>query len=299
MEIIEFEYQNLAPIKEKIALCLGYFDGIHLGHKHMIQKALNEGYKVGVLTFDESPSFVLGKFVKNNLITSNADKAELLENLGVSYLFLMHFDLKIAELTKDEFLENVINVISPIKIFCGEDYRFGCRGEGTSNFLRNYFDVEIIKTITKNNVKVSSRDIVSLIKDGEINKANELLGRPYRINGLVVLGKQNGHKIDFPTANLSLDYPYAVPKDGVYYGWAEIYGKRYKSMTNVGKHPTIEKLNEPLIEVHIIGFNGNIYGKDIFVEFEGKIRDEIFFESLDLLKQQLEKDREFVNNTLK
>jgi len=299
MEIIEFEYGKLQPINEKIVLCLGYFDGVHLGHKHMITKAINEGYKVGVLTFDNSPKFVLGKFPKNNLLSSNADKAEILSELGVSYLFLMHFDKETVNLTKDEFLDNVLNVISPLKLFCGEDFRFGARGEGTPNFLSNYFDVEVVDTIKIDNVKVSSRDIVFFINDGKIEKANAAIGRPYRINGLVVMGKQNGHKLDFPTANISLDYPYAFPKNGVYYGWAEVYGKRFKSMINVGTHPSVEELNEPLIEVHIIGFEGNLYGKDIFIEFIGKIRDEKFFDDVEKLKYQLKKDKEFVEKTLK
>lgn len=299
MEIIEFVYPDIKPIKDKIVLCLGFFDGIHLGHQALIKKAKNEGYKVGVLTFDNSPAYVLGKITTNNLLSSIADKAEYLSELEIDYLFLMHFDKAASLLTKDEFINNVIKVINPIKLFCGEDYRFGVRGEGTPQYLSLYFPTEIFAIEKIDGVKISSRDIVKLIQTHKIKKANELLGKPYRINGLVVEGKHNGRTIDFPTANLKLDYPYAFPDFGVYMGYAEINGKKYKAIINVGTHPTIVPLYNPIIEVHIIDFAGNIYGKDIFVYFIDYMRSEKKFDSLQELKEQLQKDKEKAKKTLK
>ena len=150
-----------------------------------------------------------------------------------------------------------------------------------------------------NKFKISSRDIVKLIQTHKMEKAAELLGRPYRINGLVVEGKHNGRTIDFPTANLSLDYPYVFPDFGVYMGYAEVYGKTYKAIINVGTHPTVVPLYKPIIEVHIIDFMGNIYGKDIFVSFISYMRGEKKFESLEQLKEQLTKDKEKAKKTLK
>lgn len=299
MKLFEFSYNEVPHINEDLTLCLGFFDGIHLGHQALFKKAKKEGNKVGVLTFDNSPAYVLGKISENNCLTSIADKAEYLEELKIDYLFLMHFDKSVATLTKDEFIDKVLKTLSPKKIYCGEDYRFGVRGEGNPTYLKLYFDVEIFQTEKKDNNKISSRDIVKLIQAHKITKANELLGRPYRINGLVVEGKHNGRTIDFPTANLELDYPYVFPDYGVYMGYAEVYGKRYKAIINVGTHPTIVPLYKPIIEVHIIDFEGNIYGKDIFVYFIDYMRSEKKFASLEELKEQLQKDKEKAKKTLK
>ena len=299
MKLFEFSYNEVPQISEDLTLCLGFFDCIHLVHQVLFKKAKKEGNKVGVLTFDNSPAYVLGKISENNCLTSIADKAEYLEELKIDYLFLMHFDKSVATLTKDEFIDKVLKTLNPKKIYCGEDYRFGVRGEGNPTYLKLYFDVEIFQTEKKDNNKISSRDIVKLIQTHKIPKANELLGRPYRINGLVVEGKHNGRTIDFPTANLQLDYPYVFPDYGVYMGYAEVYGKRYKAIINVGTHPTIVPLYKPIIEVHIIDFEGNIYGKDIFVYFIDYMRSEKKFASLEELKEQLQKDKEKAKKTLK
>lgn len=299
MKLIDFSYPNVPVSEEKIVLCLGYFDGIHLGHQTLFAMAKKEGYKVGVLTFDNSPSYVLGKIDANTCLTSVSDKAEFLEELHIDYLYLMHFDKQVATLTKDEFIDKILKVINPVKLYCGEDYRFGVRAEGNPEYLKLYFNVEILSIQKKDGIKISSRDIVKLIQTHKMEKAAELLGRPYRINGLVVEGKHNGRTIDFPTANLSLDYPYVFPDFGVYMGYAKVYGKTYKAIINVGTHPTVVPLYKPIIEVHIIDFMGNIYGKDIFVSFISYMRSEKKFESLEQLKEQLTKDKEKAKKTLK
>ena len=299
MEIVEFRYPNIPENKEDITICLGFFDGIHLGHQTIFKKAQKEGYKVAVLTFDNTPAFVVGKINENMCLTSIADKVEYLSELNVDILYLMHFDLAAAALTKDQFIDEILKPLKPKKIFCGEDYRFGARGEGDTNYLSLFFPMEVVPIQKMDGVKISSRDIKFLIQSHKISKANELLGRPYRINGLVVDGQHRGKSINFPTANLKLDYPYVFPDYGVYMGYAEIYGRKYKAIINVGTHPTVIPLYKPIIEVHIIDFEGNIYGKDIFVEFIDYIRSEKKFESMEDLRQQLEKDKEKAKNTLK
>lgn len=291
MKIFQFDYQHTPINLEKTVLCLGFFDGVHLGHRAMIQQAKNEGYKVSLLTFDESPAFVLGRIKENHYLTSVSDKAEILEELGVDYMYIMTFDREVAGLTKDEFITKVIRPINPIKLYCGEDYTFGSRGEGDPFYLSLYFDVVVVETTLDNGKKVSARDISQLIEKGDIELANKLLGRPYRLNGLVVEGKHNGKKIDFPTANLKLDYPYAFPMTGVYLGFAYVNDVKYKALISVGTHPTIMRLEKPIIEVHIIDFDGIIYGKDIFIELIYFHREEKTFDSMDDLKEQLKKDR--------
>jgi riboflavin kinase/FMN adenylyltransferase len=299
VEIIDFIYPNITENKEKIVLCLGYFDGVHLGHQELIKNAKKVGYKVGVLTFDNSPAYILGKISQNQYLTSVADKAEYLSELGVDYLYLMHFGKVETLLTKDEFIENVIKVINPISLFCGEDYRFGARGEGDPKYLSRFFATNVQEIVKTDNLKVASRDILKAIASKKPETATKLLGRPYRINGLVVEGAKKGRTINFPTANLELAYPYVYPATGVYIGYADVYGEKYKAIINVGTHPTINPLAKPLIEVHLIDYEGNLYGEDIFVEFISYIREEKTFESLQDLKKQLLKDEEVAKKTLK
>ena len=131
-----------------------------------------------------------------------------------------------------------------------------------------------------------------------MREAAKLLSRCYRINGLVVEGKHNGKKIDYPTANIQMDYPYVFPKIGVYAGYTDVYGKRYKSIISVGTHPTIMQLMKPIIEVHLLDYDGNLYGKDIFVDFVEYIRDEQTFASLEELKIQIHKDERVARKIL-
>ncbi len=299
MEIIEFEYQKTPQNFENLALCLGFFDALHLGHQALIKEAKKSKLKVGVLTFDEPPGFVLNIRDEKNALTSNADKAEYLEEFGVDYMYILHFDLEVSKLTRYEFIEKVLQVINPRVIYCGEDYTFGARGEGNPTYLSNYFDVVTFPLYEKNGRKVSSREIRDDVKNGEIKSANELLGRNYRMCGLVTHGLANGKKLGFPTANISPDYPYVMPKDGVYMGYGIYKGKKYKAMITVGVHPTISMLQKAIIEIHMIDFDMDIYGQYIYVEFVNYMRDNERFPSTDDLIEQLTKDRERVIKVLK
>lgn len=297
MEIIQFNYKNVTKCKEDISLCLGYFDGVHVGHQSIIKKALNEGYKVGVLTFDNSPSIVLKKNPNNEALTSVADKAEILNDLGVDYLYIMAFDYESSNLTKKQFVD-ILKVIGPKQILCGDDFRFGKNGEGDCSFLMDYFKLHVVSLLKIDNEKVSSRRIRELIQEGNVSKVNLWLGRPYRVSGLVVEGKRNGRLISFPTANMELDYFYVYPKVGVYIGYAYPYGEKHRCIINVGTHPSIDPLKEPIIEVHIIDFDGLLYGLNLFVSFIQFVREEEYFKNIEDLKTQLTKDVDFAKKHL-
>ena len=292
MEIIQFELgEKLNPVPDLI-LCLGFFDGVHLGHQKLIQKARKEGYKLGVFTFNQSPAFVLGSKLIDNCITSISDKADLFEELGVDYLYLMDFNRKTANATKDEFVRQVLLAINPYQIVCGPDYRFGVRAEGDVKYLKEFFNVKVNDFENIHDLKISSRNIIELIKDGRMEDVTEMLGRPYRVAGTVMAGLKNGRQLDFPTANLKLEYQYVYPKNGVYVGYGYVHGDKYPALINVGTHPTISPLDLPIIEVHLIDFNENLYGKNIFVEFLTYMRPEKRFDSIEELKAQLKKDEQ-------
>lgn len=297
MKIVDF-YINNTPTNDKdLVLCLGFYDGLHLGHQHLIKKALDEGYPVGVMTFDLAPAFLLGK-KENYSLTSTFDKADFLEDMGVKFLYLMHFDKETLKVTKDEFIDRVLKPLNPRKIFVGEDYNFGVGGEGDAAYLSRFFDVEVVPLQKIDNMKISSKKIRQLVEEGDMDQAAKLLGRPYRISGLVVEGRGNGRKINFPTANLELNYTYVFPKEGVYMGYAYFLNRKRKAMICVGTHPTINQLLNPIIEVHIIDFNEVLYGREIYVDFVSFIRPVIQFPTFEELREQLLKDEEKVKNTL-
>ena len=299
MKIIEVDLKNLnLEANPNMNLVLGFFDGVHIGHQKMILKAISNG-DTGVMTFDISPSFILGKSIKYTHITSLYDKANILKTLGVKYLYVLRMNKELLNLDKNEFIEKILKPISPKRIYVGEDYRFGRNAEGAPSDLEKDFNVNVYELVSINGNKVSSRVIRELISNGKMDEAQELLGRPYQVTGLVVEGSHNGEKMGFPTANLELTYTYVLPKIGVYIGYAKILDKKYKAIISMSTHPTIMELNDPIIEVHILSYKGDLYGKEIEVQFVQYIRDIKKFGSLEELSEQLVKDSETAKNTLK
>ena len=297
MKIIDFDINNVPANDKDLVLCLGFYDGLHLGHQKLINKALAEGYPAGVMTFDMAPAVLLGK-KENFSLTSTFDKADILEEMGVKFLYIMHFEKETLKVTKDEFIDRVLKPLNPKKIFVGSDYKFGTLGEGDAAYLSLFFDVEVVELEKVNNLKISSKKIRQLVEDGKMEEAASFLGRPYRICGLVVEGGHNGQKIDFPTANLELDYTYVFPKEGVYMGYAYFLSRKRKAMICGGTHPTINQLMKPIIEVHIIDFNENLYGRELYVDFVSFIRPVFQFGSMEDLKAQLIKDEEKTKSSL-
>lgn len=299
MKIIDIDASNIILDEVKdLNLCLGFFDGIHLGHQEIIKKAVSAGV-TGVMTFDVPPHFATGKNLFNSCLMSLYDKSNLLNKMGVEYLYVLRTSTELLSITREDFVLNILKKINPKKIFVGDDYRFGFEAKGTPNYLKEFFDVEITPLLQMNHRKISSRNIQEYIKAGEISKANELLGRNYQITGLVIHGKGNGESIGFPTANLELDFPYILPQIGVYTGYVSYLDKCYKALICVSTHPTIMELNDPIIEVHLLYYSGDLYGKEIDVQFVDKLRDVMKFENIDQLREQIQIDRTNAKNALK
>jgi len=299
MEIVYLDVNNLNIQENKsLNLCLGYFDGIHLGHKDVINRALEKGL-TGVMTFDIPPCFALGKRMINCCLTSIIDKANLLESIGVQYLYILKMSQTLLNLSHEEFVELILKKINPAHLYCGQDYRFGKNAMGDPTYLGNFFPVTVVPLKLENNIKIATSSIIPFVQNGEIKEANILLGRNYKISGIIVEGKKNGSKIGFPTANMKLNYPYVLPKIGVYSGFGFVDDKCYPAVISVSTHPTIDELDFPIVEVHLIGFDDCIYGKPFSVEFIERIRNINKFKNLDELKKQIAKDINFVKSTLK
>lgn len=285
----------------KNSIALGTFDGLHRGHMSVINRAIEykeKGMKPIVLTFDSHPIATLkGEAPKKLLQTEERDR--ILSSIGAE-VHILPFS-KIKDMTPDEFFEDIL--IKHYNIgaaFCGKNYRFGKGGMGNSEYLdklcRKFGVIAEISDYSEYNLKnVSSTRIRRCIEDGEIEEANEMLGRPFCYISRVMSGCKRGRLIGAPTINQYFEKDFILPKNGVYASLTEVDGKKYHSVTNIGLRPTFE--NEDLrSETHIIDFSGDLYGKKIKVELIKYIRDEVRFGDLEELKNQIKADIDFSQN---
>ncbi|MGN1295107.1 MAG: bifunctional riboflavin kinase/FAD synthetase [Bacilli bacterium] len=294
INVIYFDVDNPIFIKDELSLCLGYFDGVHLGHLKLLEETINSPYKKAMVTFSISPYDFLHHLC-DSVITTIEDKKEILNRLGFDYLIVLKTSKELLSLSKKDFIEQILKKFNPKKIVCGFDYSFGFKAEGNVEYLKEELsDVEIIAIdeYTVNGKKASSTLIKEYIEDGNIDKANNILGRPYTLKGTVIKGNQIGRTLSFPTVNVKIQNDYVIPCFGVYATKIKVDGEFYIGVTNVGIHPSIDKLAKPIIETHIIDFDRDIYFEKVEVEFYSFIRKERKFTSLDELKKQISIDKE-------
>lgn len=282
-----------------LSLALGYFDGVHLGHRKVIKSAVNfaakNGNKSAVITFKDHPCcFFYGVCPK--YILTREDRLEHIEALGVDYVYILDFNAKLCMLDAEDYLKNVlIDNFSPVSISTGFNHYFGAKKSGGADLLTEkqsvygykYFEIPPQKIY---NNTISSTAIRNELSNGLIQNANEMLGYNFTIKGTVVKGQQLGRKIGFRTANIMyppelIDLPF-----GVYSVILHHNGLCYKGITNFGIRPTVSDTNKCTLETHIIDFDKDIYGDEISVEFLKMIRPEQKFSSVDELKQQIAAD---------
>jgi len=288
----------ILPINESFAtsvIGLGYFDGVHLGHqeliKHISQMSQNKAVLSSILTFSDSIDKVLGKDFLGEITPLN-HRLKLFEELGIDICYVLEFNEEIAKLSKDDFITEILNKLNIQGCVCGQDYHFGYKGQGDINYLKEYFDVDVVDFKIDSfdtSVKISSSTIIKYIKEGRIDVANSLLGKPYKIIGRVIKGLGNGHKIGFPTANIEYG-DYVLPLNGVYAVKINVNNNEYKGLCNIGTHPTIDELNKESLEVYILDFDQDIYDEEVEISFIKRLRDEKHFENVENLKKQLKSD---------
>ena len=281
---------------------IGNFDGLHLGHQHIIQNMQkdaesNNWKKLVIFTEPHAKEFFAESLgteeEKPPRILPWPEKVTKLKELGVEFSFFLNFNNQLRKMTPEDFIEKVLSRLSIKKIVIGDDFRFGANREGDFKFLNNWGKennilVEKTETFSLSDERVSSTRIRSCLIDGDFDKAKELLGRPYTFTGKVVYGQQLGRQLGVPTANLWLPKN-KLPIAGVYIVRVEFEGKNYGGIANMGTRPTVGGQN-PVLEIHLLEFSGNLYGKKISVEFLKKVRDEKKFDGLDQLKDQIFKD---------
>ncbi len=296
MEII----QNKTKIKEPVVLTMGSFDGVHLGHKALINQlkgiARKEGLKTAVLTFVPHPKLFFNKDGNFKLINTLEEKIKLLKDTGIDYLILEDFNRDFASQSPDEYLQKLMDQYHMKSLLMGYDHHFGKDQKGNFDYVNALgpqmgFTTHLVHPVIKNGKTISSSLIRNLIKEGKIGEANDFLGYPFFINGKVVSGNRIGNKLGFPTANIDLNSSHKIlPKQGVYIVKSPIDGKEYYGMMNLGIRPTIDGTKQ-IMEVHFFDFDKDIYGKNLQISFLKHLRSEKKFPSLKALTKQLGEDK--------
>lgn len=287
---------------KKTILTLGTFDGVHIGHKKILERVIqntdNEKYESLVLTFFPHPRMILKEDSDMKLLNTIDEKIDLLDKIGIQNLVIHPFDEKFSRLTAEEFVKTIlVDRFQVQKIIIGYDHRFGRNRTANINDLIAFgeqydFEVEQISVQEINEISVSSTKIRNALLEGNMTLANDYLGYNYFLTGEVVKGKQLGRTINFPTANLKIQENYKlIPQNGVYIVKSVINEQTVFGMMNIGFNPTVNGQNQT-IEIHYFDFDADLYHQKIRVSILQRIRSEQKFESVDLLKAQLENDKQ-------
>ena len=303
--IIHEGFENLNLITPVITL--GIFDGVHLGHKalldHLVARAKEFKGESVVITFSPHPRLVLNQNRSNiSFLTTMEEKVVLLEVTKIDHLVIIEFNRKFSSIPACEFINEVlVDKIGMKHLLIGYNHHFGRNGEGDFDTINKCaesldFQVEQMKSFSAGNNVISSSLIREALLRGKLDEANRWLGYHYSVSGKVIEGRQIGRSIGFPTANIKPDYQYKlIPCDGVYAVEVKLDGLIYPGMLSIGSNPTVNKdQGNRSIEVHILNFNKDIYGKAISIVFRKRLRNEIKFEDTTQLAEQIKLDKQEV-----
>jgi riboflavin kinase / FMN adenylyltransferase len=264
-------------------VAIGTFDGVHLGHREVIRGADT------VLTFDPHPLAVIHPEATPKLISPFPVKRDLIASLGVAEMVIIPFDRGFSEQSAEDFVgEVLIERLGARSVSVGENFRFGQGARGTADFLRSYdeFETRVVPLVEVAGETVSSSHIRGLVAAGDVKQGAEFLGEPFLFEGEVVVGDRRGRELGMPTANIVPDDAYVCPGHGVYAAGAN----GYPTAVNVGVRPTFESGRGLLVEAHLIGYEGDLYGQQLRIAFLERMRGEKRFESVDALVEQMQRD---------
>lgn len=287
-------------------ITIGTFDGVHLGHQHLLRRLIKESQAVGlmsmVITFRNHPRSVLRPDDRLEYITDLGTRVALLKDVGVDRVVSMKFTQNVSRMKAPEFVHMLVSDLKMKGLIVGPDFALGHGREGDIPTLRRLekemgFRLQSIEPLTIDDEAIRSRSIRVLLSDGSVDVVHRMLGRPFSLNGVVVTGQRRGKSLGFPTANLSLDHHLALPGDGVYATWATVEGRTYSSATNVGVRPTFGP-GPKLVESFLIDFDGDLYGKNLKLEFAHRLRSEIIFPDVDSLIGRMKEDVEQTRSVL-
>ncbi len=291
---------------KKTVIALGYFDSVHIGHRKVISEAVSLAESLGAQTVVFTFSGNLKSVTENKnstVVYGDEERQQIYSRLGITHTKFAPLTAEFLSKTKNEFLEYLDTEYDVLAYVCGEDYRFGKSRSGDAEYLCEFAKqrgrtVKVVKTVCVEGEKVSTSKIKTLLSSGEIKKANLLLGEPYSLMGTVVKDRGVGRSLGFPTANLVLSDDRCKLGQGVYYGKTQFDGKSFLSVINYGARPTFS-LGQTLCESHLIGFDGDLYGKTVKVVFDGYLRDIKKFQNKTDLIDQIENDVKEVKDATK
>ncbi len=282
-------------------LTIGMFDGVHAGHREILahlesEKKAYQGESV-LLTFWPHPRVFFGKAEGFKMLTSLDEKLELLEQTGLDACLVLPFTNEFANLSPEDYITQIIHEgIGARKVIIGYDHKYGKNGSGTFELMQKFaqklhFELERIDAYSIESKAISSTKVRNALSVGDIKTANSYLTYNYFIDGTIVAGAQIGRTLGFPTANLQLNFSQKMlPTDGVYACYTLVNGEKYASVVNIGTNPTIQKELPLTIEIHLLDFQGDIYGEQVRVQFVSRLRDEQQFFSREALQEAIKKD---------
>lgn len=294
---IEQELASIAPRQETL-LTMGVFDGVHAGHRYLLERlrrrAAEKDLLSGVVTFSPHPQSVLHPENQLPWLSNLEDRTRALQELGIDILAVLTFTHRLAQLSAREFVSLVAQYLKMRGVMVGPDFALGRDREGDINMLRTLggdmqFSVEVIPPYTINGEAVSSTLIRQALGQGDMRKVQRLMGRYFHLRGKVITSDKRGRLLGFPTANLDLMPQQALPGNGIYATIVHIDSRQFPAATNIGVRPTFGE-GMKTVETHLLDYEGDLYGKEIKVEFMQKLRDEQRFASSEALKAQIEKD---------
>lgn len=292
--------------EKKRVIALGFFDGVHIGHGALLEKAKERAQENGgspaVLSFDVHPdNLVFGR--ETPLINSAADRTDIIRRIyGIEDVVFLHFNRQLMEMPWQDFIEKIISELDIGWVVVGDDFCFGHRGEGTAPLLKDYcqskgLGCDIIAPVMLDGRVVSSTFIRSLIAEGDMEQAGRYLGHPYFLTNVICSGYHLGTKMGTPTTNIYFPEGVLVPRHGVYVTKVILQdGSSYAAATNVGVRPTVSSSKRANVESHILDFSGNLYGQKARVEFYSFIRPEMKFDDVEVLSQHIKQDSETARN---
>lgn len=295
--MIEQELANVIPQRETL-LVIGVFDGVHTGHRYLLgnlkRRAKEKNLLSGVVTFDPHPQSVLNPFNQLPWLSNLQDRVNWLRELDIDLVAVLSFTPEVSQLSAREFVSLLKKYLKMRGIIMGPDFTLGRDREGNANLLRSLgqemdFSVETIPPLALDGEIVSSTLIRQTLAQDDMRKAEKLMGRHFYLRGKVITSDKRGRTLGFPTANLDIKPQQALPGNGVYATMTHVDGKQFLAATNVGTHPTFGDV-EKRVETHLLNYEGDLYGKEIIVEFVQKLRDEQRFASPEELKVQMRKD---------
>ena len=302
MTVIDLKTFKEASISFPTVLCLGNFDGVHVGHRELVRETLAQAeairaklpdVKSGAWFFRRAPlEIITGRSLPH--LADLAQKLELFSELGLDYAFICDYE-DIGSFSPEKFVDDVLKRdCGCVYAVCGFNFKFGKGAVGNAALLSLLMGqkVSVINEVKLGGETVSSSKIREHIAGGFIEKANALLGRSYSVKSPVIHGKKLGRTLGLPTINQSLDTEFATLKNGIYVSRVHVDGQIFPSVSNIGVRPSVESTASVNCETHIIGFDGDLYGKSVKVEFLKRLRDEIKFDGIDALKAQIQKDVE-------